>query len=310
MANKSIFCMVTLHLVALALAGCGGTPPPIFSDAARLQGTSTGIPMGHTEAGVPTRPSVEYVRTRMSRSIFVDPPEESDPVVYVRVRDSSGSGWDLQQEVVNRLEKNGYRVENNLQNAVYFLQVNVLSANEVSAAELAQLDETEYGQDVSSIIKGGLKGAAVGGLAGGVLGENALAGAAGAAAGGLLGGFFEASDQAERKKRLIAKQYTKFYSVIVDINIGERAKSQGLRTSTQSKSSDQSTGGSTSDVDGYALRDSDSKADSETSTFSEKIDWKVKETRIIGKAKGKLIAFADVEQEFRNKIASSISGLF
>ena len=318
MANKSAFCMATLHLVALALAGCGGSvsvPPPNLSAAAAKQSTSTGVAMGVTEAGVPTQPSVEYVRIGMDKSIFVDPPD-SDPVVYVRVRDTSGRDWDLQQEVTNRLEKNGFRVESSAQNAVYYLQAIVRLVQEVSAAELAQLDETSYGQDVSSIVKSGLTGAAVGGLAGGLLGDSSDA-LAGAVAGGLLGGIMSASDQANREKRMIAKQYTKYYSVVVDIEVGQRAKGKVQREgsaqfSSSTGGSSQSAEGAGSALDSHTLGDSTNSAFSagETESYSEESDWKRQRARILGKAKGKLIAFGDVENEFRNKIVASISGLF
>ena len=309
--NTAAMCCLILAMSLLSACGGGGTPQ--LSPAAEKQYTESGIEIG-TETGVPTKPTVEYVRISTDRSIFLDPPEEDDPAVYVRVRDTSGQDWNLQQAVIDRVRRNGFRIAKSIRNAVYVLQANVLLAHEVSALELAKLDETEYGQDVSSIAKNALTGAAIGGVAGGLAGDSEAA-IGGALAGGLLGGILEASDQSNREQRLKAKQHTKYYSLIVDIELRQRAHGIVRRSGSSSQSS--STGGSQDSssagiaLSGHQLEESnESYSSEETETYSETSEWKRHRARILGKAKGKLIAFEDVQGDFAKKLTSAISDMF
>ena len=224
------FAALFVAAVALPLSGCGGGggggPDLNYSDAARQQQTDTGIRIGESEGGVPTEPSVEYVRVSMDKSVFLDPPEVDDPAIYVRVRDTSGRDWDLHSAVVARLQAQGFQITRNAAQAEYVLQANILLANEVSAAELAKLDETEYGQDVSDVVKTAALGAAGGALAGGLIDNGGVGGiAAGAAVGGLAGAAFGAFGKSEREKRLLAKQATKFY--LAGCGLGSPPAGQG-----------------------------------------------------------------------------------
>ena len=300
-----------LPALALALSGCGGKPLN-YSDAARARQTDTGVRIGESESGVPTGPSVEYVRVAMDKSLFLDPPEVDDPAVYVRVRDTSGREWDLHSSVIARLQAQGFRITKNAARAEYVLQANILFANEVSAAELAKLDETEYGQDISDVVKTAALGAAGGALAGGLLDEGGTGGiAAGAAVGGLAGAAFGALGRSEREKRLLAKQATKFYSLVVDLEVRQRAKGgavtrKGSSTTENVVESEQSA----QDITGRELGSGETVTSEETETYTETTEWKRHRARVVGKAKGKLIAFDDVKGEFADKLARAISGMF
>ena len=301
---------------AMLISACATTTKSVgegqlLSPAAQAQATATGVPIGQTELGTPTEPSVEYLRVKTDRSIFLDPPEVDNPAVYVRVRDSSGRDWGgfLQRAVVARIKAAGYSTTRNAAKAAYVLNANVLVAQEVSAFELAKLDETEYGQNTSGIIKSIAAGAVVGGVAGGVLGDSKSA-AAGAIAGGLVGGILGSIDQNERRKRIAAKQQTKYYSVIVDVELRERIGSGGevQREGTQNLSFSSS---QTDGLDGSTIGNTGEEIEGEViETFSETSKWKRHRTRVLGKAKGKLIAFEDVESDFAEKLSRSIAGAF
>ena len=314
------FAALFVAAVALPLSGCGGGggggPDLNYSDAARQQQTDTGIRIGESEGGVPTEPSVEYVRVSMDKSVFLDPPEVDDPAIYVRVRDTSGRDWDLHSAVVARLQAQGFQITRNAAQAEYVLQANILLANEVSAAELAKLDETEYGQDVSDVVKTAALGAAGGALAGGLIDNGGVGGiAAGAAVGGLAGAAFGAFGKSEREKRLLAKQATKFYSLVVDLEVRQRVKggvvtrkgSSKTETGVASTQDEESAGAA---IEGRELTSGESVISEETETYTETSEWKRQRARILGKAKGKLIAFGDVQGQFADKLARAISGMF
>ena len=55
-------------------------------------------------------PSLEYIRVKMGKSIFLDPPENDEPKVYVRIRDTSGHGFQLQRKVLQLLKKTALAV--------------------------------------------------------------------------------------------------------------------------------------------------------------------------------------------------------
>ncbi|MGQ4808792.1 hypothetical protein NKDENANG_02181 [Candidatus Entotheonellaceae bacterium PAL068K] len=295
------FSLFVLALVFSALiVGCATAPE--WSKAAMEQQTATGVRVG-PDAGIPKKPSVEYIRVRMTDTVFLDPPEVADPGIFLRVRNTSGKeSLDLHGAVVPRLQALGYRLVNNAKDAVYVMQANILFADEVSAAELAKLDETEFGTNVASIITGTAIGGALGAGGGALIGGGkgaAIGGAAGAVFGGLSTGIADSA----RKKRLKAKQLIKFYSLVVDIQLRERSKGAVQIAGSSGLSAERPSGGG-------AFSEHSAYTRQETQSYSETSEWKRYQTRILGKAKGKLIAFGDVEQDFVDRLARSITGLF
>lgn len=310
--KKGVFVMTA----AAVLSSCGGGgsgQQMEWSPAAQEQRTATGVALGQTELGTPTKPSVEYLRIRPSGSIFLDPPEVDDPAIFLRVRDSSGQNFDLHEEIKKKVENFGYRITPNAADATYIVQANVRLAQEVSALEKAKLDETKYGQDPSKIVKSVVKGAALGAGAGVLAGDSGKAALAGGVAGGILGGIIASSDESARQKRIKAKQGTKFYSVLVDIEIRERIKDGELRRQVDSSES-LAEGATVQDGETFAGSSVGARSSSGASTqiresYSETSEWKSHSIRIIGEAKGKLIAFADVHQDLAVKLADSIANL-
>ena len=80
------------------------------------------------------------VQTKMSDSIFLDPIEPSQRVIYLNIRNTSDkTNFDITPTVARALEGRGYRITTNPKEAHYWLQANILSVDKASptAAEAA-----------------------------------------------------------------------------------------------------------------------------------------------------------------------------
>ena len=290
--------IILIFLTSLVLIGCQSTQPQ-YSQAAQNQRTVTGVSIKSSPVGRALTPSIEYIRVKPQKSIFLDPPEDNNKI-YVRIRDTSDREWniDMQTYVARQLKRNGLEVVKNAKDAAYSLQANILLAQGVSAAEIAQLDETQYGQSVSDIAKSAIGGALVGAGGASLLGghQDTIAGAA--VLGAITGGLLSYQKDAEKAELLKAQQETKFFSVVVDVEIRERIKGGLVTRKARANTADNR------NLSG------ETHSRSETESFTDTSTWKRYRTRINGKAKGKLVVFADVEQEFATKIAKSIGGLF
>ncbi len=319
-ANKKTFSFLfhkRLGLLVLAIsflmAGCG--PKFELSEAAYRKQTSTGVKV-RPEVGIPKTPSVEYIRIRMTDSVFLDPPEVDNPSIYVRVRNTSGRDIDLQAAVAQKLRSLGYKITRNASTATYVLQANLLFADEVSVAELAKIDETKYGFSIGRTAAGLLVGAGLGAGAGALLGDGDVTGEAivGGVVGGAVGAIGDALSQRSRNQRMAAKQWIRYFSLVVDIQLRERIKGEKNQVFIEGSSGSSAQGDDQagSREQGFASgQDSQSSySRRESQTYSETSDWKRYQTRILGKAKGKLVVFEDVQQDFAVKVASSIAGLF
>lgn len=309
--RRLLFTALPFLVASILLAGCGG-PKFQLSEAAYKKQTSTGVKVA-PEVGIPKTPSVEYIRIQMTDTVFLDPPEVDEPSIYVRVRNTSGRNLGLHSAVVQQLRLLGYKIAKNASKATYVLQANLLFADEVSVAELAQIDETKYGYNIKKTATGLLIGAGLGAGAGALLGDGDVTGeaVAGGIIGGAVGAISDILSQRERNQRMAAKQWIKYFSIVVDIQLRERSKGEVLI----SGSSGSSAGGDSSSRSGKQSFDGvqgsqSSYSRSETQTYSESSNWKRYQTRILGKAKGKLVVFEDVEQDFATQVASSIAGLF
>ena len=290
-----------LFALSVLSTGCA-SPPPQWSEAARSKQTATGIKIA-PDIGVPVTPSVEYIRVRMTDTVFLDPPEVDDPGIYLRVRNTSGrEALNLHQAIAGKLQALGYRLVKNAKQATYVMQANILFADEVSAAELAKLDETAFGSNVSSILGGAAVGAGVGAVAG-ALGGGGKGAAIGAASGAVVGGVISAIADNQRKTRLAAKQAIRYFSIVVDIQLRERSKGAVKIAGDSRVSATRPTGGG-------AFSEHSAYSRQQTQTYSETSEWKRYQTRVVGKAKGKLVAFEDVQQNFVGQLANSVTGLF
>lgn len=96
------------------------------------------------------------VQTKMSDTIWLEPVAPSQKTIFVQIRNTSGKELRLEEKVIANLQKKGYTVVSNPNNAHYWLQANVLKVDKV--------DLREGNQDsfANSILAGGV-GAMLGG---------------------------------------------------------------------------------------------------------------------------------------------------
>ena len=131
-------------------------------------------------------------------------------VVYVRVRDSSGSGLDISRDVRMALEDMGYRITHNIDDAQYILNVDI----------------RYYGENASNDGGRATLSAGVGGaIVGGVIGHQSRRAGEGAAVGGLATGLLF-NTLANRNK-------VREFDVVVDTRVGERIPG-GVQTTRSS----------------------------------------------------------------------------
>ncbi len=257
-------------------------------------------------------PSVEYIRVKMGKSIFLEPPEEDEPGIYLRVRDTSGNDFELQNQVAQRLEDIGYKVVRNAKNASYVLRANILFAEEVSEAQLENINDSDYDQDIGSILGSAIVGGAVGGVADANIGSSSSLGA-GSVVGAVLGLAIGASKERKKEEDLKKKKATKYFSAVVDIEVRQRTPDGGEvirrgRTNTEQNIGSASVGSSLTGNDIYV--ESDSTESEEVDTYKSKSDWIRYKARVIATAKGKHITLRDIEPELLDKLSKSLSGMF
>ena len=307
--NIKLFLLIYLSVL---LAGCATPPPPQYSDAALSKQTATGVQIRDSDIGVPQQASIEYIRVKTEKSIFLDPPE-GNTKVYVRIGDTSGREWggvDMRQSVAAQLKNRGFNPVSNAKDAAYTLQVNILLADEISAAGIAKIDETKYGQGISDIIPDVIGGVLAGGVVGSLLGDSDDA-LLGGVVGGLAGGVLKGLGRSKKDKLLKAQQQTKYFSIIMDVVVGELVAGGGKVTRSGAVTTNQSQNSSTdANLADTETGSGQNISSIETETFSDQSKWKRHRTRIIGKAKGKLVVFEDVEQDFATKMVRAIAGFF
>ena len=149
------------------------------------------------------------VQTKMSETIFLEPTEPNQRVIYVDVRNTSDKDINVKESIVSALISHGYTVTTSPQKANFMLQANVL-----------QVGKTDL-REAQNALDGGFGGAVLGAAAGYALhvsGRNA-------AAGGLIGAALGVVGDA-----LVDDT---FYSMITDVQIRERPLAGEMITQTQ-----------------------------------------------------------------------------
>lgn len=111
------------------------------------------------------------VQTKMSDSVFLDPVEPDNRVIYLQVRNTSDkSNFDIQSSIAKSLQVKGYLVTNNPKAAYYWLNANVLSVDKASPTAAQAALGAGYGGAFAGAATGGWQGAGYGGMAGGLAG--------------------------------------------------------------------------------------------------------------------------------------------
>lgn len=146
-----------------------------------------------------------HVDTRLQHSIFLDPVDPEQQIIYVQVRNTSkAKDFDLKNRIVAEMMGRGYKVTNRPSEANYMLQANIRNYTEQRVAS----DGT--GESIIGAVVGGVLGSAIGGGKG-----QEIAMTLGAVAGGAAG------------QNLSGRTLDITFTAEVDIIIAER--SQGTK---------------------------------------------------------------------------------
>lgn len=118
-----------------------------------------------------------HVDTRMQHSIFLDPVDPEQQIIYIQVRNTSkAKDFDLKNRIVAEMMSRGYKITNRPSEANYMLQANIRNYTEQRVAT----DGT--GESIIGAVVGGVLGSAIGGGKG-----QEIATTLGAVAGGAAG---------------------------------------------------------------------------------------------------------------------------
>ncbi len=219
------------------------------------------------------------VQTKMSDSIFLDPIEPSQRVIYLNIRNTSDkTNFDIAPTVARALEGRGYRITNNPKEAHYWLQANILSVDKASPTAAEAALRAGYGGMGSAALGAGV-GAATGAAIDGWSGAG-IGGLAGAAAFGIVSTIADAS----------VKDVT--FMAITDVEIAERAEEGVIVREDRQQDAKQGVGG--------ARRQSSTKV-SEMNKYR---------TRVVSTANKANLQYEEAAVELTNGLARSISGLF
>lgn len=229
-------------------------------------------------------------KATMSQSVFMEPVNVAQKIVFVAVKNTSGEQINLQQGIEVKLSQKGYKITQDPDEATFILQANILYCN---------LKQENNAKDAA--ILGGAAGTGVGiynrsSATGGVVG-----GLAGAAVGGLLGKLTE----------------DKIFQMQVDINVRQKRQevlaNSGQRIG-QSSVSDQkragffnSFGGSVRDTQGGGrLLDN---TEGYNQQFYER-NYIEHQTTLFAEAAKLNLTLEEAIPILEDKVSSQISGIF
>lgn len=253
----------------------------------------------------PDNPDSVLIKVLVDRSIFVEEPPSDSTAIFIRVRDTSGEGLNLQQKVLKGFKSQGFNITTDIKSANYILQANVKDVGQVSAAEMSKLQDSTYGEEVATVLNRSLKGVLAGGVVG-ALDGNAAKGALIGAGIGAISGAIEANARAERIAR---KKAMKYIALVVDVSIKEQLPDGSLisKKGGTKNNIDSNYTGNTGD---RQFGSKSSESEFETTNYTTKSKWKRSNTRVLVKAKGRHLKFEDVKDRMSRKLVSSISGFF
>lgn len=246
MKNTSIIRLTVLGLFSSSLVGCA---------AAQVQ-----MSKGNLD-----------VRTKMSATLFVDPPNsESEKTFFLQVKNSSDKEFEIAENLRQALMAKGYRAVANPRQAHYILQANVLQVGKFAptAAEAAVYGGSYRAGDMMTEAAS-IPGTASGGLLTGV---------------GLLG------DTASLVADSVVKDV--YFSAVTDVQIKERL-GKGIKADQTSMHFNQN------GTSGHTV-----------SYLNEKSDWKISQTRILSSANKVNLQFETAAPELKKALVQSIASVF
>ena len=117
------------------------------------------------------------VQTKMSDTIWLEPAEDNQKTVFVKISNTSGKNLNIEQKIVNTLSAKGYRIVNDPAEAKYWLQANILKVDKVNLDKDSGFSDAVLGAGIGGVLGAqrsggaytalgwGLAGAAIGTLA-------------------------------------------------------------------------------------------------------------------------------------------------
>ena len=158
-------------------------------------------------------------RTKMSKTVFLDPMKSSERIIYVEIRNTSDKpAFELENQVEERLRMRGYMVTDNPEHANYWLQANIRHVIK---------DDGQYGEEA---LNKGFQGAIAGGYMGSAFGDGDGEVAA-VIAGALIGMAVEASTS------------DVYFTAVTDVLISVRTKNGEVLQSKEKNQIDLGTTG-------------------------------------------------------------------
>lgn len=211
------------------------------------------------------------VQTKQSATIFLDPVLQAERTVYVQVKNTSDKQLEVENKIKEAITNKGYQIVNNLDDAHYLLQANILKVGKMDTTAAERMLHSGYG--------GATAGAAVGAIAGGLSRHRD-----GIWAGGIAGAAVATAANAMIKDV--------HYSIVTDIQISERI-STGT-TVHENRTSNLNQGLSTTNVQ----------------KSSETVAWKRYQTRVLSNASRVNLKFESALPELELGLTKAISGIF
>lgn len=211
------------------------------------------------------------VQTKQSATIFLDPVVQAQKTVYVQVKNTSDKSFEVENNIKEAIADKGYRVVNNLDDAHYLLQANILKVGKMDTTAAERMLHSGYGSATA--------GAAIGAIAGGLSGHRD-----GIWTGGIAGAAVATAANAMVKDV--------HYSVVTDVQISERITSGA--TVQENRTSNLNQGLSTTNVQ----------------KSSENVAWKRYQTRILSDASRVNLKFETALPKLKQGLTHAISGMF
>jgi hypothetical protein len=217
------------------------------------------------------------VQTKMSETVFLDPVGPDKKVMHIQVRNTSDkTNFDIAGPIKEAMEKKGYRITENPDEAYYRLQANVLSVAKTDPTAAAAALHGGYG---GPVLGGAVAGAAFGGAAGGWRGAGY-----GAAAGGVFAGVTETVTGSFVKDVL--------FMVVTDIQLVEKAADGVIVRQDSQQKLAQGIGGA------------------QQQTTSEVTKFKKYRTRVVSTANKANLEYDEAAPLLTEGLTRALSGLF
>ena len=213
------------------------------------------------------------VQTKMSATVFIDPvDDEKAKTFFLQVKNTSDkTDFEITEDLRKAITARGFKIVASPKHATFFLQINVLQVGKTDPSAAEAAVYKGYGMDGVALAAGTAYVA-------GATSDRLLTGV------GILGGI----------AAVVVDSLVKdvHYSVITDLQIKERLSGNKKSSATTSHFASSGTSGGT------------------FSTYSEKSDWKIYQTRILSSANKVNLEFTQAAPELKRALVQSIAGIF